>query len=329
MNESVEVAGRTFPRGSKQRFDLELARLPTGTAESMPVAVIAGRRPGPRVWLSGAIHGDEVNGVEIVRRLVAMLDPRTMAGTVIATPIVNVFGFINESRYLPDGRDLNRSFPGSRRGSLAARLAAIYMRNIVDGSDVGLDFHTAAGHRANHPQVRADLEDDETHRLAIAFGAPFAIHAKVRDGSIRQAASERGCRVILYEAGQVQRFQEEAIRPGVAGTLRVLEALGMGSWDVDPPAPTVETHRTRWVRASRSGIAALHVELGQHVSKGDRIGTIGEALETRARAVRAHESGYVIAKNLDPLASAGDALVHIAVPGAPGRDEPAVRRRRR
>ncbi len=307
----IVVGGVPVPPGRVRRLELPVATLPTGSGLSIPVAVVNGRRRGPTVWVSGGIHGDELNGMEIVRRLLGHLDPRTLAGTVIAVPVVNVFGLLGETRYLPDGRDLNRSFPGSRRGSLAARLARLLLDEVVRHCEVGFDLHTAAAHRVNISQIRADLDDPETNRLTEAFGAPFAVHARLRDGSLREAASRLGIRVLVYEAGQVQRFDEDGIRMGVHGILRTLATLGLGSWDVPPPAPTTEIRSTTWVRARRSGIAAVTVDLGDRVEKGERIGEIGNTLGGRPTAITAPSGGWVIAKSENPLVSQGDALVHL------------------
>jgi predicted deacylase len=296
----------------------------------LPVAVINGRRDGPTVLVSGAIHGDEINGVEICRRILKRLDPRKLSGAVIVVPVVNVLGFLANDRYLPDRRDLNRSFPGSKRGSLASRLAYLFMTEVVAPADIVIDLHSAAGARTNVPQIRADLDDEETKALAEEFGAPFVIHARVRDGSLRQAATERGKKVLLYEAGEIMRFETEAVETGLAGVLRVLTAAGVGSWeDVAPSTFPVEVRKTSWVRATRSGIADLsEVELGMKVEEGDRLGSIGDALGGRPTMFKASASGFVIAKTLNPLVSVGEALVHLAVPNAEGRDEPAVKRRR-
>jgi predicted deacylase len=242
--------------------------VPTGSQESLPVAVINGRRPGPHVWLSGAIHGDELNGVEIVRKVMRLLDAKTLRGAVIAVPIVNPLGFIIESRYLPDRRDLNRAFPGSPRGSTASRLAHLFMREVVSQCSLGIDLHTASNHRVNIPQIRADTHDAATLRLARTFGAPFIIHARARDGSLRQAATELGATVLVYEAGEAHRFDQDAIEAGVVGVMRSFRSLRM----VDIRLPRVGTtrvmRRTRWVRARRGGLANITVELGDEVKKG-------------------------------------------------------------
>ena len=328
-NVPITVGNETIDPGRSRRFELPVSRLPSGTWESMPVAVVNGRRPGPHVFLSGAVHGDEVNGVEIIRRVLQRLDARRMAGAVIAVPIVNVLGFINQSRYLPDRRDLNRSFPGSVRGSMAARLAHLFMTQVVSHCQYGIDLHTAAAERINAPQIRADLEDPQAKELAAAFGAPFTIHARVRDGSLRQAGTEIGTKVLLYEAGSPQRFQQTAIDTGVTGVLRVLEKLEMGSWELPRVGDRVELRKTQWVRATRSGIATLDVDLAYEVEKGQVLGTIAEALGGRRTGFRAPADGHVIAVNQNPLVSQGDAMVHVGVPGVVGKDEPAERRRRR
>ncbi len=278
----------------------------------MPVVVINGKHPGPTVWLSGAIHGDELNGVEVVRKVLPRIDQRTLRGAIIAVPVVNVFGFVEQSRYLPDGRDLNRSFPGSSRGSMASQLAALFMKEVVMQCELGIDLHTAAAHRTNVPQIRAYLDDEATLALANAFGAPFIIDSRLRDGSVRSAATKKGIKVLLYEAGQIHRFDEDAVETGVNGVLRVLEAMDMGTWETPPFKRPIEIRSTRWVRARRSGLMQLDVELSDEVTKGDAIGSISDALGNRAARITASGSGHIIALNQNPLVSQGDALVHIA-----------------
>jgi hypothetical protein len=264
------------------------------------------------MWISGAIHGDELNGVEIVRRVMHQLDAKRLRGAVIAVPIVNPLGFIHGSRYLPDRRDLNRAFPGSERGSSAARLAHLFMTEIVAQCSVGIDCHTASGHRTNAPQLRADTENSETMKLARAFGAPFTIHARVRDGSLREAASSRGITMLLYESGQANRFDESAIDAGVTGIMRSLRSLGMIDARLPRPAPTKVIRRTRWVRARRGGLVRVVPMLADRVEKGEAIAEISDAFGYRPTAVRATETGWVIGRSLNPQVNPGDALVHIA-----------------
>lgn len=301
------------PPGKRGKVEIPVTRLPTGTTLSLPVAVVRGRYPGPCIWLSAAIHGDELNGVEIIRRLVRSLKPPYLHGTVLAVPVVNIFGLIEQSRYLPDRRDLNRSFPGSPRGSLAARLAAIFMKEVVSHCTHGIDLHTAAIHRTNFPQIRANLQDPTTYAFAKAFGAPVVIHSATRDGSLREAAAQRHIPTLLYEGGEALRFGEEAIQIGVDGVRRVLAYLDMYTLD----APTqvtlpIESHSTRWVRASRGGFWHRQAQLGQAVSHKETLGFITDAFGDKPTPVRSPVTGWVISHNQNPLIHQGDALVHIA-----------------
>jgi uncharacterized protein len=318
------IGGMVIPPGERGRVELPAARLATGSPLGIPLEVLHGRRPGPRVWLTAAIHGDELNGVEIIRQVLAEVSPRHLAGVLMAVPIVNVHGFITESRYLPDRRDLNRSFPGSARGSQAARLAHLLLTEVIRKGDLGIDLHTGSGDRTNLPQLRADLDDAETRRLATAFGAPILIHATIRDGSLRAAASNLGSRVLVYEGGEARRFNRDAIEVGTRGVLRVLQALGMrGGSPGQPPAPPRESRSTRWVRAGRSGLVRLDVEPGHEVRKGQRLGVIKDAFGDRMLTVKATTTGIVIGLTRQPNVNRGDALVHIAEPGSGSATSPA------
>jgi predicted deacylase len=309
----LTIGNINIPHGKRVKIEIPVTRLPTGTTLSLPVAVVRGRYPGPCLWLSAAIHGDELNGVEIIRRIIRSLKTSHLHGTVLAVPVVNIFGLIEQSRYLPDRRDLNRSFPGSQRGSLAARLAAIFMREVVSHCTHGIDLHTAAIHRTNFPQIRANLQDPTTYHFAKAFGAPIVIHAGTRDGSLRESAAKRNIPTLLYEGGEALRFGEEAIQVGVEGIRRVLSYLDMYTLE----APTqvtlpIESHETRWIRASRGGFWHRKVYLGQHVSHKETLGFITDAFGNKPTPVRSPLDGWVISHNQNPLIHQGDALVHIA-----------------
>lgn len=327
-NLPITVGSVTVDPGRKKKIELPFAEAVTGSTESLPVVVVNGRSSGPVIWLSAAIHGDELNGIQIIRKVLGHLDAKKVRGAVIAVPIVNLFGFIIGSRYLPDRRDLNRSFPGSRRGSSASRLADMFMTQIVEHCSVGIDLHTAANHRINIPQIRADIDDPKTLKLAKAFGAPFVIHARLRDGSLRQAASEAGKTTLLYEAGQADRFDEDAITIGYNGVMRALRSLNMIDVKL-PRAPRSRlVRRTRWMRARKGGIAEIPVELGEPVEEGQPVAYISDAFGSRPVQVKATETGWVIARTLRPLVNSGDALVHIASGTGPDRDEPAEKRQR-
>lgn len=306
------IAGNSVSPGSSERFELPIARLMSGTPVALPVVVAHGREEGPTVWLSAAVHGDEICGVEIIRRVLDRLDPKEISGTVIAVPVVNVHGFNTGDRYLPDRRDLNRSFPGSARGSLAARIANLLMTEVVGRSDVGIDFHTGSDQRMNLPQIRADLDDPATLNLATAFGAPVAVHSRVRDGSLREAATEHGATVLLFEGGEASRFDEKAISAGADGTLRVLRDLNVVAEAPASPRETRLSRRTRWTRAPRSGILHLEAVLGSNVEKGDTIAAILDPFGKRLGRVRSRSGGIVIGHTQHPLVHRGDAVAHIA-----------------
>ena len=310
--ESFGIGTVRIRAGTSRALELPITRLVTGADVSLPVRVVHGREDGPTVWLDAAIHGDEVVGVEVIRQVLAALDPRTFRGTLIAVPIVNVLGFMTGDRYLPDRRDLNRSFPGSARGSLASRIAHLFMEEVVAKCEVGIDLHTGSDRRSNLPQIRADLDDPRTRQLAEAFAAPVMLHAKVRDGSLRHAARERGATVLLYEGGENLRFDSYAIDAAVTGVRRVLTALGMVEQTVEPThEPSVECRSSGWVRARRTGILDLDAQLGQQVADGERLGALVDSFGRTLRLVHANRTGIVIGRTEAPLVNSGDALVHI------------------
>ena len=309
-----EIGGTRVEAGDRASVRLRVARLPAGGWLSLPIHVIHGAEPGPTLFLSGAIHGDEVDGVEIARQVTHRLRPDTLAGTLLAAPVVNLPGLLTGSRYLPDRRDLNRSFPGSAAGSLASRLAHFFMSEVVERCSHGIDYHCGSDDRENLPQVRANLDDDETRRLARAFAAPITIHAPSPEGSLRRAAVEQGTRVILYEAGEARRFTPAAVRAGVEGTMNVMAALGMrGGGEADGSPGTVESRTRLWIRAIRSGVCRIDVQLGERVEEGQVLGEISNALGRETAPVRSRASGLVIGRRINPIVFQGEALVHIAI----------------
>jgi predicted deacylase len=308
------IGGESVLPGETRVIALSAARLYDFTDLSIPVHVTRGRKAGPVMFLTAAVHGDEINGVEIVRRVLARKALRKLRGTLIAVPVVNVFGFNNQSRNLPDGRDLNRSFPGSPTGSLTARMASLVVDEIVSKCTHGIDLHTGTRHRANLPQIRACVDDPETERLARAFGVPVIINAALRDGSLRETARAYGIPVLLFEGGEALRFDEHAITLGVKGVLRVMRSIGM----LEPKAPrgrdrqAIIAKGSHWVRAPHSGILRATLDLGARVARGDRLGILGDPLGTHSTDVRALHSGIVIGAARLPLTSQGDALFHVA-----------------
>lgn len=313
---ALSINGQSIPPGTRTTIDLPIARLYTHTPMTMPVHVVRSRKDGPRLFISAAIHGDELNGVEIIRRLLKLPALKRLRGTLLAIPIVNVYGLIHHSRYLPDRRDLNRSFPGSEHGSLAARLAHQFMREIVSNCTHGIDLHTGALHRSNLPQIRANLDDERTERLARAFGVPVLLNSILRDGSLREAAAEKGIPMLLYEAGEALRFDEFSIRAGVKGVINVMRSLEMLPRLRQlprKPAPEPFIARTSsWVRAIDSGILRNTTPLGVRVKRGDTLGIISDPFGTRESTVEAPAGGIIIGRTSIPLANEGEALFHIA-----------------
>lgn len=312
------VGGVSVEPGTRTETELRPAQLPSGGWMEMPVVAVRGRRPGPTLWLSGALHGDEVCGVEIIRQVLGRLDPQTMRGTVLAVPVVNVPGFANGDRYMPDRRDLNRCFPGSKRGSLASRFAYAFMTEIVEKCDVGIDLHTGSDHRRNAPHIRADLADPATRELATVFGAPYALDAHLRDGSLREAGRRTGATVLLYEAGEAWRFDSHAIEVGVRGIRRVFGHLGITRGRRRTRTrPVTYLSDASWVRSPQSGVARLEADLGEWVEATQVLGVVSDAIGSTERKVKARKAGVVIGRNESPVVHRGDALLHVATPAAP------------
>jgi predicted deacylase len=316
MSEPFTLHGVAVAPGEARTIRLGIAAEYTLDAQAMPVRVVRGHEDGPRLFVSAAVHGDELVGVEIIRRLLSLRGLRALRGTLIAVPVVNVYGYEARSRYLPDRRDLNRSFPGSPTGSMAARLAHLFMREIVDRSTHGIDLHTGARHRTNLPHVRISLADPEATRLAEAFGARLVMHAGAPDGSMRQAVQGRGVPVLLYEAGEALRLSKKAVRTGLRGVVSVMRALGMLPGEPLPAEPPVWAVRSEWTRAPESGTLLLRTRVGDTVEAGETVGWLTAPVEAEARPVVAAHSGVVVGQATLPLVYEGEAILHIALPAS-------------
>lgn len=315
MTTDFSIGGKAIPLRSHHLIELDLPPLYTHSRLTIPVHVRRGAKDGACLFVSAAIHGDELNGTEIIRRLLKQTVLKRLRGTLVAVPIVNVYGLIHHSRYLPDRRDLNRSFPGSEKGSLTARVANLFMTEIVHKCTHGIDLHTGAIHRSNLPQIRANLDDPETAQLAESFGVPVLLNANLRDGSLRAAASEQGIPMLLYEAGEALRFDEVAIRAGVKGIINVMRNLGML-----PPSRSrrkqlhepIIARSSTWIRASASGLFRKVCALGSRVKRGEVLGLIDDPIGGGEYEVNATASGIVIGCAEIPLVHEGEALFHIA-----------------
>lgn len=315
MRTELVINQQSVQPGCQVVLNLPLPRLTTQTQVAMPVHVIRGKNPGPRLFVCAAIHGDELNGIEIIRRLLKQSALSQLCGDLIAVPMVNVYGIIHNTRYLPDRRDLNRSFPGSKHGALAERLAELFMSEVVTKCTHGIDLHTGAMHRSNLPQIRADLDHPETLALAKSFHAPVLLNAGLRDGSLRQAATQTGIPLLLYEGGEALRFDESAIRAGLQGILDVMQHLSMLTAQETrkpPPEKPFIAHSSRWIRASSSGIFSTAKRLGESMQRDDVLGTISDPFSNQEITVLAPCSGLIIGRSELPLVHEGDAIFHVA-----------------
>jgi hypothetical protein len=300
-------------RGTKVRINIDMGRMHDFTDLKMPIEVVSGIKDGPTLFVSSTIHGDEINGIEIVRRLLDYVEIDKICGTLIAIPIVNIFGFNDHSRYLPDRRDLNRCFPGIKNGSLASQLAYKFMQEIVLKSDYGIDIHSGSFHRSNYPQVRTNIDEEINLELAKVFNAPAIINSNLRDGSLRSAGMQANIPIILYEAGEILRFDENATKTGLNGILNVMEKIGMiAKAPQDDAKKIFIALSSSWLRASQSGIFISNIKLGDMVQKGQIIGSISNPFGDNKIEIRVNEDGMVIGLTMMPLVNKGDALLHIA-----------------
>ncbi len=325
-SDELIIGGHHIKMGETKKIELPTVRLYTDTNMSIPIYVKRGKKPGPTIFISGAIHGDELNGIEIISRIINSKTINSLRGTLIAVPIVNGFGVLNQSRYLPDRRDLNRCFPGSAKGSLAGRIAHLFMQEVVTKCDYGIDLHTGAIHRSNLPQIRANLDDPTTFELAKAFAVPVMINSNLRDGSLRECADEHGIPMLLYEAGQALRFDELSIKVGVKGIINVLRHLEMlpKLRSKRKPIEPFVARNSGWVRAPDSGFVIHKKQLGDRVAEHDVLAEIKKPLGDVSAKVLSNADGIIIGKQNIPLVQEGEAVYHIAYFNKPKKVEASI-----
>ncbi len=307
----IIIDGTSISPGEQVQINALIGRLPTRTPITIPIFVSRAKKDGPVLLLMAGMHGDETNGIEIVRRAIKNDIYHPDRGTVIAIPVFNVYGFINHSRGLPDGKDLNRSFPGSSTGSLASRVAHFFTTQILPQVDYGIDFHTGGASLNNFPQIRGTFDDEQETALARAFAAPFTIHAPFREKSLRKTASKMGKPILVFEGGQTLRLRKQVVDMGSDGIRRVMKFLDMRD---DAPEPAQETRilkRTMWIRARMSGMHHTRVRNGEAVKKGEILGYISDPYGQSEKPVKCTENGFIVAINNYPVVNMGDALLHI------------------
>lgn len=311
MPENITINNHTIKCGQQKEIQLKIARLPSFETIELPVTVYRAATDGPVLLLTGGIHGDEINGIEIIRRMIAQELIKPEIGTVIAVPLVNVFGFIQKERDMPDGKDINRSFPGSKSGSLARLVAHTLMDEIFPHIDYGVDFHTGGRARANYPQIRCDLKVAANKELASAFSPPMVIHSSLVEHSFRKTAQKRGKQILVYETGEASRFYEFGIQQGIAGTLRLMKHLGMRTKAPESMEKTI-FHKSTWIRAKSAGVFHAEVTLGDTVDKRQIVGYLSDPFGKESLKVKSPQQGRIFGVNNAPVVHKGDALLHIA-----------------
>lgn len=310
-----ELFGTVVSPGKSTIINAPLPSLYSHATTQTPIYVRHAIKQGPVLLITGALHGDEINSIEIVRRMLNSKKSKLTSGTLIAIPIVNIYGFVTLSRYLPDGRDLNRSFPGSASGSLAARLAYFLGNEILPKADYVIDLHTGKEHRTNFPQIRATIDCPKTLKFAKSFNAPIIINSNIRDGSLRGLAQEQNIPSLVYEGGEGLRFDEIAIRYGVRGILNAMSKLKLTTTSSCNKVESIILRNTSWIRAPVSGMLYLKKRLGEKIVKGAVIGHIFDPFTSKNENLISSMNGIIIGKNNLPLVTQGDALLNVAIPG--------------
>jgi len=313
----VKILGENILPGKRKILNLDIARLHTYTKLEVPVIVDRSKNDGPCLLLVAGIHGNELNGVEIIRELLAKKYTKPEKGMVISIPTVNIFGFINQTREFPDGKDLNRAFPGSQKGSLASIFAYHLMHEIIPHVDYCLDFHTGGARRFNSSQLRISKGDEELLALAKVFNPRFIVSASEREKSFREAATKAGKKVLLFEGGKSHDFNQRVTRRGVSGTLRLMQHLGLrdftGELNGNGYPPAVVIKQSYWIRARQGGLFRFFIKDGSKVEKGQVIGTISDPYGKYEFKIKIPQCGYVIGLNHAAVVYKGDALLHLGV----------------
>lgn len=313
--EDLELLGTRVKLGESKRLNFNIARLFTDTDVEVPVFVERSKIPGPTVLITAGIHGDEVNGMEIVREVISHKINRPERGTIICIPIFNIFGFINKSRYFPDGRDLNREFPGSQTGSLASRFAYHFVTDILPVADLCLDFHTGGGERFNAAQIRINANNEEVKNLATIFNAPFTLYEDEIVGSYRETCSRMNIPMLLNESGKTLNLNKTICREGTNGIKRVLSSLAMLNSSVETPKiekKGIFVTGNHWIRAEQSGFLHIKVKIQEFVINGQTIATLSDPYGGKSLMVKASNDGYILNINQAPMVYQGDAIFHMS-----------------
>lgn len=313
QNKIIRINGKDIKPGTSATLNLNLYQLPTKTVIEIPVYVFRSTKPGPVVLLLAGMHGDEINGIEIVRRLITRNDiKKPLCGSIIAIPIINIISFVSGTRELPDGRDLNRCFPGNRNGSLGSRIAYDLMNEVIPQIDFGIDFHTGGAKISNYPQLRCVFENKTNLELGRKFSPSIIINSPFRDNTLRKESAKKDKSILVFEGGESSRFDYLSINEGMNGCLRLMKHFKMIDLEV-PGNPTVFLDKSTWVRARSSGLFHTAKVNGAHITKGEIIGMISDPYGEHQENLIAPTTGYIVGINNQPVVNQGDALIHIGV----------------
>ncbi len=313
-NHILNILGEDIPLGASKTINFNIANLYTSTKIEIPIIIERSKKIGPTILITAGIHGDEINGVEVVRQIISKKINKPAKGTIICIPVLNVFGFLGMQRSFPDGRDLNRVFPGTKSGSLASRFAYQFVNEILPAADFCLDFHTGGASRFNAPHIRVDAQNEKLVEYAKIFNAPFTMFSKNLDGSYRATCAKKEIDILLFEGGKSQNSNKEIAREGVQGTMRVLSHLDMLHPSFVAPEIHTETifiKKSTWVRAKYSGLLHVKIPYGKHVEKGEHLATITDPYGKMRHVVKANNEGYIINVNEAPIVYKGDAIFNI------------------
>lgn len=311
-NKPLILLGKEIKKGASTVLDLEVAKLHTRTTVKVPLIVERAKEDGPVVLLLAGLHGDEVNGVGIIREIIAQKLNKPKNGTIICIPVFNIFGYLIQTREFPDGRDLNRVFPGSTNGSLASQFAYQFIENIAPYVDYVIDFHTGGGDKDNIAQIRCNNAEKDTMNLAAIFNPPFIIHSSYIPKSLRETLNKMKKTVLLFEGGKSKNFDPNIIAHGVRGTKNILSHLGMIDGVIEKTEQPIYVKKSKWLRASYSGMFKILVKNGAFVTKKQVLGHILDPFGDFKKKVIAPFDGYIFCINKTPIVNKGDAIFHIS-----------------
>jgi predicted deacylase len=312
LNKNFEILDVSIPPGQGATVDLKVVKLHTSTPINVPLIIEHAKKPGPVLLIMAGVHGDEVNGVAIVREILRQKLNKPKKGTIICMPVFNVIGYLIQTREFPDGRDLNRMFPGSANGSLASQFANSFTTEVANKVDYIIDLHTGGADRENISQTRCALGDEKSFELCKVFNAPFTLNSTYLSKSLRETVSKLGKSIILFEGGKSMQLNKTVVKIGARGTLNVMQHLGMHDGEPKQKKPTIVVKSSKWLRAPSSGLFYTTIENGAFVEKGELLGLLSDPYGKSEKKVKAPFNCYILCVNTSPIINKGNALFHVS-----------------